>query len=168
MKYYPVPVLCAQEAKTKGMFKGYLDDQKSIAKSAGDALSALVGAIPDHFFPKKSLLLDSMGNYDVFNGACENGTPEIEFENIYMVAAVSCLFYNFNICVFSSKILILSDYRMFHAISSIKGLVRAFFVVRQSAVTNLSKQIISGECSRKTNMVTQLEKYTLLTMTMIF
>ena len=92
MKYYPIPVLCAKETETKGMFKGYLDDQKSIAKSAGDALSALVGAIPDHYFPKKSLLLDSMANHDIFNGACANGTPEVEFEIIYMIAAVSCFF----------------------------------------------------------------------------
>lgn len=67
----------------------YFNGQKTEATTAADALSALVGTIPDHYFPKKSLLMHSMGNDVVFNGACANGTPEVEFENIYMIAAVS-------------------------------------------------------------------------------
>lgn len=82
MKYYPILVMWATG-------KWYPNNYKSSAIAAGDALSALVGTIPDHYFPQTSLLMHSMGNHVVFNGACANGTPEVEFENIYMVAAVS-------------------------------------------------------------------------------
>lgn len=86
-KYYPVPVVWASEGN-KAL---YFEDQNENALGAGRALNALVNFIPNETFPRKSLLMHSMGNHAVFNGACANGTPDVQFENIFMVAAVSPL-----------------------------------------------------------------------------
>jgi esterase/lipase superfamily enzyme len=86
-KYYPVTVVWASEGN-KAL---YFEDQNENALGAGRALNALVNFIPNETFPRKSLLMHSMGNHAVFNGACANGTPDVQFENIFMVAAVSPL-----------------------------------------------------------------------------
>lgn len=82
MSYYPVPVIWASEGNTLL----YTKDQGN-AFAAGLALQAFVDFIPNDIFPRKSLLLHSMGNHVVFNGACLNKAPDVKFENIFMVAA---------------------------------------------------------------------------------
>lgn len=90
MSYYPVPVIWASEGNTLL----YTKDQGN-AFAAGLALQAFVDFIPNDMFPRKSLLLHSMGNHVVINGACLNEAPDVKFENIFMVAAdVPCDIFN--------------------------------------------------------------------------
>ncbi len=96
LKYYPIPVLwpCSES----NFVFGYGKDQEDPSQRAGKELKAMVDAIPNDLFPRKSVLLHSMGNHVVFNGACgvkdEAGkvidkAPDVEFENIFLAAAVS-------------------------------------------------------------------------------
>lgn len=98
--YYPVPVLwpCSDVANnwTDTRWQAYYDDQLHPSMDAGKNLKILVDGIDNDLFPKKSLLAHSMGNHVLFNGACgqldESGkdhfeTPDIYFDNIFMVAA---------------------------------------------------------------------------------
>lgn len=82
-KYYPIPVIWASEGSTLL----YFEDQADDAIGAGKALNALVGVVPNDTFPKKSLVMHSMGNHAIFNGACAKGTPDVQFDDIFMVAA---------------------------------------------------------------------------------
>ncbi len=97
LKYYPIPVLwpCAEES---GYLTRYKRDQEDPSQRAGMELKAMVDAIPNDLFPSKSLLMHSMGNHVVFNGVCgpkdETGkvtdkAPNVEFDNIFLAAAVS-------------------------------------------------------------------------------
>jgi len=76
----------------------YSRDQEDPSQRAGLELKNFVNAIPNDLFPRKSLLMHSMGNHVVFNGACgvkdEAGqvvdkAPDVQFENIFFEAAVS-------------------------------------------------------------------------------
>mmetsp|Transcript_16948 Transcript_16948/g.23921 ORF Transcript_16948/g.23921 Transcript_16948/m.23921 type:complete len:345 (+) Transcript_16948:35-1069(+) len=91
LKYYPVPVLwpCNEDGD-------YATDQEGLSQRAGKELKAMVDAIPNDLFPRKSVLMHSMGNHVVFNGACGvkdetekviDKAPDVEFENIFLVAA---------------------------------------------------------------------------------
>jgi len=86
-EYYPVPVVWASVGNTAL----YFEEQSNNSMEAGNALKALVNFIPNDTFPRKSLLMHSMGNHVIFNGACFKETPDVQFENIFMVAAVSPL-----------------------------------------------------------------------------
>ena len=93
MAHYPVPVIWASQGSTLL----YLEDQNEDAIAAGKAMEALVNSIPNEAFPRKSLLMHSMGNHAIFNGACADKAPDASFENIFMVAAVSestCILFN--------------------------------------------------------------------------
>ncbi len=107
LKYYPIPVLWPCNEKSCFLSR-YRFDQEFFSQRAGAEFKAIVDAIPNDLFPRKSLLMHSMGNHVVFNGACggkdEEGkvvdkAPDVEFENIFVVAAVStvqsCLFFIF-------------------------------------------------------------------------
>lgn len=83
MLCYPVPVLWASEGNTLR----YFGDQSANAINAGKAMQAFVKSIPNDTFPRKSLAMHSMGNHAVFNGACGSTQPDVEFENIFLVAA---------------------------------------------------------------------------------
>mmetsp|Transcript_13181 Transcript_13181/g.30755 ORF Transcript_13181/g.30755 Transcript_13181/m.30755 type:complete len:326 (+) Transcript_13181:214-1191(+) len=80
--YYPIPVLWP----TQGGIR-YLSDQDGFSQEAGQLLKLLTDIIPNDLFERKSLMMHSMGNHVVFNGACGAGQPDVEFENIFMVAA---------------------------------------------------------------------------------
>lgn len=68
----------------------YDKDQEVFSQEAGKLLNSFVDVVPDETFPRKSLMLHSMGNHVVFNGACGmKNPPQVQFENIFMVAAVS-------------------------------------------------------------------------------
>jgi len=90
LNYYPIPVIWPCNDKGK-----YSEDQDDPSQKAGDQLRALVNGIDNKLFPRKSLLMHSMGNHVVFNGSCGfkkdgkvvDSPPDVEFENIFMVAA---------------------------------------------------------------------------------
>jgi hypothetical protein len=91
LNYFPIPVVWP--CNTEG---DYTTDQDMPSLGAGLHLNALVRGIDDNLFPRKSLLMHSMGNHVIFDGACGtkddknkviNSPPEIQFENIFMVAA---------------------------------------------------------------------------------
>jgi hypothetical protein len=88
-KYYPVMVLwpCSQGYKNT-----YRADQKECALEAGEIFKKLVDCIPNNTFARKSLMMHSMGNHVVYNGACLDGTPDVQFDDIFMVSAVSRVF----------------------------------------------------------------------------
>jgi hypothetical protein len=86
--YYHIPVIWASE----GNNLAYYGDQGKNSINAGNAMKAFVEFIPNDTFSRKSLLMHSMGNHAVFNGACATGTPDVTFDNIFMVAAVSIKF----------------------------------------------------------------------------
>jgi len=81
--YYHVPVIWASEGNTLA----YYGDQDKNSINAGDAMKAFVDFIPNDTFSRKSLVMHSMGNHAVFNGACASATPDVTFDNIFMVAA---------------------------------------------------------------------------------
>ena len=96
LKYYPIPVLWP--CNESNFIVRYSRDQEDPSQRAGLELKNFVDAIPNDLFPRKSLLMHSMGNHVVFNGACgvkdEAGqvvdkAPDVQFENIFFVAAVS-------------------------------------------------------------------------------
>ncbi len=100
LKYYPIPVMWPCDEKNEGYFSKYRFDQGDPSQRAGQEMTSMVDAIPNDLFPRKSILMHSMGNHVVFNGACgvkdEKGkvidkAPDVEFENIFLflVAAVS-------------------------------------------------------------------------------
>jgi hypothetical protein len=89
-KYYPVFVIwpsAGQWNDKQDTVTGYADDSDVHAPKAGVAFNDFVRNIPDTTFPRKSLMMHSMGNHVVFNGACRKSAPEVQFENIFMVAA---------------------------------------------------------------------------------
>lgn len=89
-KYYPIFVLwpCSGLLSwEKGTITGYEKDSDLYSQNAGKAFFDFVKKIPDHAFPRKSLMMHSMGNHVVFDGACRHGAPQVQFENIFMVAA---------------------------------------------------------------------------------
>jgi len=88
-KYFPVPVIwpCSMN---------YLGNQVNASLGAGKHLAALVNGVSSEHIPRKSLLMHSMGNHVVFDGACgmkdDKGMviekkPGVHFENIFMVSA---------------------------------------------------------------------------------
>ncbi len=85
---YPVPV-------TWPLFSfslfAYFGNRNNNAKQAGQGLKNFVEIVDNELFPRKSLMMHSMGNHVVFNFACKDGTPNVTFDNIFMVAAVSSL-----------------------------------------------------------------------------
>lgn len=104
--YYPVPVMWSTDGNLNfGSFgdvvrevfdsvdgssdkiQMYLDDQKTNAISAGKAMKSFVDLVDNDTFPRKSMIMHSMGNHVVFNGACAEETPDVQFDNIFMVAA---------------------------------------------------------------------------------
>jgi len=89
-KYYPVFVIWPCSGffnREKGTISGYNPDADKYAPNAGNTFSDFVRHIPDSTFPRKSLMMHSMGNHVVFDGACLQGAPEVQFENIFFVAA---------------------------------------------------------------------------------
>jgi len=88
-KYYPVFVLwpCSE-----GYKHTYRADQRECALEAGEIFKKLVDCIPNNTFARKSLMMHSMGNHVVYNGACLEGTPDVRFDDIFMVASVSIVF----------------------------------------------------------------------------
>jgi len=93
--YYPIPVLWPCDSVDRwGPDKAgqYEWDQEVFSQQAGNVLRQFVDQIRDDTFPRKSLMMHSMGNHVVFNGACgANNAPGVQFENIFMVAAVSIM-----------------------------------------------------------------------------
>ena len=86
--YYPVPILWP--CSDGNAIFNYDKDQEGFSQEAGALFKTLADRIPDDTFPRKSLLMHSMGNHVVFNGACGAASaPQAQFENIFMVAAVS-------------------------------------------------------------------------------
>jgi len=82
-KYYPVPVIWASEGNYKYSF-----DQENNAMNTGKKMFDFVNSIDNNAFPRKSLLMHSMGNHAVFNAACgHDEAPDVEFENIFLVSA---------------------------------------------------------------------------------
>ncbi len=88
-KYFPVFVIWPCTGFFNGSFHGYRKDSDEQAPDSGAAFFKFVNEIEDKYFPRKSLMMHSMGNHVVFDGACRFDTaPEVQFENIFMVAAV--------------------------------------------------------------------------------
>ncbi len=84
-KNYPVPVTWPLIGKNKR----YSDNRDDHAPEAGEGLESFVNKIDNNLFPRKSLMMHSMGNHVVFNWACKDGVPDVQFDNIFMIAAVS-------------------------------------------------------------------------------
>mmetsp|Transcript_12576 Transcript_12576/g.13787 ORF Transcript_12576/g.13787 Transcript_12576/m.13787 type:complete len:310 (+) Transcript_12576:154-1083(+) len=79
--YYPVPVIWPTQENPLG----YPFDQRS-AEEAGELFRCFVECIPRDQFPRKSLMMHSMGNFLVHSG--KEGNPlDVQFDNIFMVAA---------------------------------------------------------------------------------
>mmetsp|Transcript_2625 Transcript_2625/g.3052 ORF Transcript_2625/g.3052 Transcript_2625/m.3052 type:complete len:312 (+) Transcript_2625:138-1073(+) len=79
--YYPVPVIWP--AGLPGI--GYIPDRNS-SEEAGELFRCFVECIPKGQFPRKSLMMHSMGNFLVHSG--KDGNPlDVQFDNIFMVAA---------------------------------------------------------------------------------
>lgn len=57
------------------------------APPAGQGMEDFVNKISNHLFPRKSLMTNSLGNHVVFNHACKDGIPDVQFDNIFMVGA---------------------------------------------------------------------------------
>lgn len=92
-KYYPVPVLwpCRTNTYVGAPGRNYEIDQTTTSQSAGVLFKQMADLVPNNLWPKKALMMHSMGNHVVFNGACAAGTPDATFDDIFMVAAVSTL-----------------------------------------------------------------------------
>jgi len=82
--YYPIPLVWA--VGRSGI--DYFLDRAS-AVEAGKIVRCFVECIPKDLFPRKSLMMHSMGNHLIHNGVCaeEEDPPNVEFDNIFMVAA---------------------------------------------------------------------------------
>lgn len=89
--YYPIPVLWPCDSVNRwgpDKASSYGWDQEVFSQQAGNVLKQFVDTIDDGTFPRKSLMMHSMGNHVVFNGACgATNAPKVQFENIFMVAA---------------------------------------------------------------------------------
>ena len=86
--YYPVPIMWP--CSDGNALLNYDKDQEGFSQDSGALFEKLVEQIPYDTFPRKSLLIHSMGNHVVFNGSCgAESAPQVQFENIFMVAAVS-------------------------------------------------------------------------------
>ena len=83
-KYYPVPVTWS----LVGNLFAY-DTNKQLALMAGRTMENFVSNVDDELFPRKSLMMHSLANHVVFNVACRHGIPKVQFDNIFMVGAVS-------------------------------------------------------------------------------
>lgn len=84
---YPIPVVWPVYGNKHTIFN-YFFDQIRNSKGAGKSLKAFVDGIPSDLFPKKSVMIHSMGNHLVFNGALgAEEAPDVIWENIFMVAA---------------------------------------------------------------------------------
>jgi len=94
--------------EAKGTFHGYGKDSDEHTPAFGRAFFDFVKNIPDKTFPRKSLMMHSMGNHVVFDGACYQDAPQVQFENIFMVAAVRmktklfCIYFSLSLNVLSS------------------------------------------------------------------
>lgn len=91
--YYPIPVLWPCH-HLKSMFgyetvkaDGKYEYDKQEALNAGDVLEKFTESISNDLFPEKALLAHSMGNHVVFDGGCEKKAPDVQFNDIYLVAA---------------------------------------------------------------------------------
>jgi len=87
-KHYGVPVVWP-------LFSGgilppnfnYGDNRNTHAPASGEMYANFVDAIPNDLFPRKSLMMHSMGAHLVLNWACRFRTPDVEFDNLFFVAA---------------------------------------------------------------------------------
>mmetsp|Transcript_15140 Transcript_15140/g.17920 ORF Transcript_15140/g.17920 Transcript_15140/m.17920 type:complete len:394 (+) Transcript_15140:75-1256(+) len=88
-KYLPVPVIWPCSAN-------YPEDLDNHSMGAGKHVAALVNRVSSEHIPRKSLLMHSMGNHVIFDGACGMKDDEgmvkeenfrVHFENIFMVSA---------------------------------------------------------------------------------
>jgi len=86
-KHYGIPVVWPLYSGGNFVWNIYLDNRNRHVGPAGLAFASFANAVPNTLFPKKSLLMHSMGSQVVLNWACRNGTPDIEFDNIFFVAA---------------------------------------------------------------------------------
>ncbi len=93
-KSYPVPVTWPLEATDWGDINAeYYDNRDDHGPAAGRALQNFINNIDnDYLFPRKSLMMHSLGNHVVFNWACKGDeAPKVTFDNIFMVGAVSLM-----------------------------------------------------------------------------
>ena len=90
--YYPIPVVWP--VLSSGMPDWLYKENRKLAKTAGKDLAAFMRRVPEAGFPRKDLMLHSLANHVVFNWVCETEqlTPDVHFDNIFMVAAVSAKF----------------------------------------------------------------------------
>lgn len=88
-KYYPVPVVWPCTTNNGNGLPGhnYSLDQTTTSQSAGRLFADLAELVPNSTWEHKSLLMHSMGNHVAFNGACANGKPNAQFDELFMVAA---------------------------------------------------------------------------------
>jgi len=88
--YFPVPVLwpCTEiEGGIVSKLKAYFFEQEVTTAEVGVAFKAFVDDVANDTFPRKSLMMHSMGNHAVINASCGLGAPDVQFENIFMVGA---------------------------------------------------------------------------------
>ena len=68
----------------------YQLEQETNSLEALTVFLALANAVHNAAFPRQSLMMHGMGNHLVLNGGCAGeSAPEIRFEDIFLVAAVS-------------------------------------------------------------------------------
>jgi len=80
--YYPVPVIWPTGSRD---VLDYGPNQRS-SEEAGKLFRSFIECIPNGQFPRKSLMMFSMGNFLVHSG--KEGNPlDVQFDNIFMVAA---------------------------------------------------------------------------------
>jgi hypothetical protein len=87
--FYPIPVVWSTRRLTS--LRRYRQDQIWSSIEAGGVLNALLNSFSNKYFFEKSLMMHSMGNHVVLNGVLglNEKTPDVRFDNIFMVAAVS-------------------------------------------------------------------------------
>ena len=86
-KYYPIPVLWPTE--NANIFTRFRVDQVVNTMKAGKLLTGIANLITADIFPEKALMMHSLGNHLVVNGASKEESPAIKFDDIFLVAAVS-------------------------------------------------------------------------------
>jgi len=80
--YYPVPVIWPNGTRN---VLDYIPNQR-LSEEAGTLFRCFIECIPNGQFPRKSLMMHSMGNFLVHSG--KDGNPlDVQFDNIFMVAA---------------------------------------------------------------------------------
>jgi len=80
--YYPVPVIWPNGTRN---VLDYIPNQR-LSEEAGKLFRCFIECIPNGQFPRKSLMMLSMGNFLVHSG--KDGNPlDVQFDNIFMVAA---------------------------------------------------------------------------------